>query len=106
MSDPISVRHVIASSDITDRITKAEAATNQALGEEFAKELSRQDLLKQQKVVKKEESDQVEIHDDRRRKEEEEKRRKEAKDGSEETEGEAEESALPPATRHLIDLQV
>lgn len=106
MSDPISVRHVIASSDITERITKAEAATNQALGEEFAKELSRQDVLKQQRVVKKEESDKVQIRDDRRRKEDEEKRRKEARTGEEEAEGETEESEIPPAPRHLIDLQV
>ena len=102
MSDPISVRHVMASAEITERITKAEGTTQQALNEEFTKELSRQEALKQIRIAKEEEQDKV--RDGRRKKErDEEKRKAAAKSESEE------ESSTEPGdsdSNHIIDLQV
>lgn len=101
MSEPISVRHVIASAEVTERITKAEAATQQALGEDFTKELSKQEALKHARVSKKDENEKV--RDEQRRKKREEERKRQAAAASEnEDTGEA----APPESEHIIDLQV
>lgn len=102
MSDPISVRHVMATADITERITKAEAATNQALGEEFAKELSRQEDRKQTKVNKQEEKDKVK--EERRKKKQDQEKKHAAEQNAEEAE--LEDGIGEPETKHIIDLQV
>lgn len=103
MSDPISVRQVMASTDITERVTKAEAATNQSLGEEFAKELSRQNDLKQSRVIEKDQSDKVEVRDQSHKRDEQEKKK-----AKEKAEAEAEEvkAEVKAETYHIIDLQV
>ena len=103
MSDPISVRQVMASTDITERVTKAEAATNQSLGEEFAKELSRQNDLKQTRVIEKDQSDKVEVRDQSQKRDQEQKKK-----DKEKAEAEAEELKAEVAAQssHIIDLQV
>jgi hypothetical protein len=104
MSEPISVRHVIASAEVTERITKAEAATQQALGEDFTKELSKQEALKHTRVAKKDENEKIR-NEDKRKKREEEQRKREAAQAAE-SENEDTGEAAPPATDHIIDLQV
>lgn len=103
MSDPISVRQVMASTDITERVTKAEAATNQSLGEEFAKELGRQNELKQSRVIEKEKGDKVEVRDQSQKREEREKKK-----AKEQAEAEVEElkADMAEESNHIIDLQV
>ena len=103
MSEPISVRHVIASAEVTERITKAEAATQQALGEDFTKELSKQEALKHTRVAKKDENEKIR-NEERRQKREEDERERQAKAAESENEDTGE--AAPPETEHIIDLQV
>lgn len=104
MSEPISVRHVLASTEVTERITKAEAATQQALGEDFTKELSKQEALKHARVAKKDENEKIRNEDRRKQREEEERKRQAAEASENENEDTGE--AAPPETDHIIDLQV
>lgn len=108
MSDPISVRHVIASGDYSERIQKAEAVQDQSIREHFAKELEKQEDLKRTQVNESEESDEVKISDEeeekKRRKEEAEKRRQDAKAEEEASEPPTEE--LEEEQEHIIDLRV
>jgi len=103
MSDPVSVRHVIASSDYSERIQKAEAVQDQIVREQFNQELQRQENLRRTQVTESEEGEEARIRNEereRRRKQEQELR--EAKDEEEKPPGE---EAEEPG-QHLIDLKV
>ena len=103
MGDPLSVRHVMATGDITERVQKAEQAQNQALAEDFSKELTKQEMVRQTRVNEKDEN--AKIGDDDRKKEREEKEAKERK-AKAEAEGEDHVDAIAPGTEHIIDLRV
>lgn len=106
MGDPLSVRHVIASSDYSERIQKTEAVQGQVVRERFDQELQKQEELRRSQVIESDESEEARI-----REEERERRRKEAKEAKESTEDE-ESSEEPPADEtaesgdHLIDVKV
>ena len=103
MSEPISVRHVIASAEITERVTKAEAATKQMLHDEFDKELRRQEIAKESRVSKKDENEKIR-NEERQSKRDEDERKKQAAAAGEENADTGE--AAPPDTEHIIDLHV
>ncbi|HUX08563.1 MAG TPA: hypothetical protein VMX35_14775 [Acidobacteriota bacterium] len=103
MGDPLSVRHVIASSDYSERIQKTEAVQGQVVRERFDQELQKQEELRRSQVIESDESEEARI-----REEERERRRKEAKESTEDEES----SEEPPADEtaesgdHLIDVKV
>ena len=104
MSDPVSMRHVMAQSDYSERIQKTEQVQQQGVREEFNKELQRQEDLKRTQVTEGEESEEAKIRDEereRRRKEEQEAA--EAEESGEETPEEAKTSGRGD---HLIDVEV
>lgn len=101
MADPISVRHVMATVDVAERVTKAEAAQQQAFGENFANELSKQDALKQTRVARKGENEKI-LQDGSENSREEEKKRK-ADSASDENE--EQEFVEPEQEHHIIDVQ-
>ncbi len=104
MSDPISVRHVIASSDYSERIQKTDAVRDQATREHFAQELERREELKRTQVNESEQDEEVQLREEeeRRRQEEEKKRRKAAEAEAEEQPAEE----LEEPEDHIIDLKV
>jgi hypothetical protein len=103
MGDPVSVRHVIASTDYSERIQKAEAVQGQSVREQFNKELQRQEELRRTQVNESDESEETRIRDEereRRRKEEQEQQ--EAQAAAEE----APEDESADDGDHLIDVTV
>jgi predicted phage-related endonuclease len=103
MADPLSVRHVMATTEIADRITKTEAATNQHLSEDFKNQLQRQEELKQSQVNENEDAKDVKNDEKEKQRQDKEKERqsKKANDPNEDT---GEVAAAP--SDHIIDLQV
>jgi hypothetical protein len=104
MSDPISVRHVIATGDYTERIQKSEAVQDQNIREHFAKELERQDELKRSQVNKGDESDEVRIRDQEEKKQQ--RQQEERQEAAQETEEEPPSEAPAAKREHIIDLRV
>ena len=102
MSDPISVRHVIASGDYSERIQKTEAVQDQALREHFTKEMERQERLKRTQVNESDDSEEVRIREEEKQQRREEKRRKAAAKESEEEEATEEPKE---SEEHIIDLR-
>ncbi len=103
MGDPVSVRHVIASSDYSDRIQKAESVQGQVVREHFDKELERQEEQRRSQVNESDESEETRIRDEER-----ERRRKEAKEPKEDEESSEEPVPEEAAAEgdHLIDVKV
>lgn len=103
MADPISVRHVMASSEIAERIAKTAATTSTHQDDEFQKHLNRQEELKQSMVNNKDESKNVDNEDkEGRKRDQERKAKKAAEDDPNQDHGEV---AASPSD-HIIDLQV
>lgn len=103
MADPISVRHVMATTEIADRITRTEAAAQQHHGEEFKNQLARQEELKQSQVNSKEDNQKVD--NEEKEKQQREKERK-AKDQQEEDPNKDTGEVAAAPSEHIIDLQV
>lgn len=104
MSDPVSMRHVMAQSDYSERVQKAEQVQQQGVREEFGKELQRQEDLKRTQVTEGEESDEAKIRDEEReRRREEEQEAAAAEESDEES---TEEEQASGQGDHLIDVEV
>jgi len=101
MADPISVRHVMATTEIAERIAKTAATTNQHTDDQFQKTLERQENLKQTQVTDKEESKGVDNEDKEKQRREKERQAKKEQDPNQDT-GEV----AAAASDHIIDLQV
>lgn len=105
MGDPVSIRHVIASSDYSDRIQKAEAVQDQQQREQFAQEVLRQEELKRSRVNEGDETAEALIRDEeeKERRRQEEQERRAAEQAAEE---EPETDDAEAVGDHIIDLRV
>ena len=107
MGDPVSIRHVIASSDYSDRIQKAEAVQDQQQREQFAQEVLRQEELKRTRVNEGDGTTELQVREEeekeRRRREEQERR---AAEQASEEEPETDEAEADADGDHIIDLRV
>jgi hypothetical protein len=103
MADPISVRHVMATVNATERVAKAQATQQHAFDDQFAKEMSKQEAEKHTRIARKEAENEIRDKEDTDNKDQE--RKKKAK--AEAEEAAAEEAALAaPKSNHIIDVQI
>ena len=107
MGDPVSVRHVIASGDYSERIQKAGAVQDQQQREQFAQEVLRQEELKRSRVNEGDETAEVQIRDEeeKERRRQEEQERRAAEQAAEEEQG-IDDAEAEVDSDHIIDLRV